>query len=209
MHELTNYERQLVMGLLDDVHDERRLEAHMALAEDAVVRADLPQALEYATKGLSIARSMAHDLLVASTLMTHAAILWDLGRLDEAGLDYVDAASIYKAHGEPESEGLAFLRLAWIAFESETIDAVFGHLQRAVQVYEDPANERVVSNLIRMSEESLRVGEFELGLQCSELAADIASGFDDEPMHWNARGYKMLALHALDRSAEAVEVGER
>lgn len=207
MQELTNSERQIITAMLADEDPVRRLHAQMTLAEDAVLRSDLGAALEMVDRGFTIAKGMGDNELVAQALMTRAAILWDLRRFDEASLGYADAAALYRKLGDPDSEGLAYLRLAWVAFQSGIYEPVFGHLRRAVDVYRNPADERILGNLIRMAEESLAVEQLELSLRCSELAVDIASGFQDEPMHWNARGLKMIVLDCLGRDDEAVALG--
>lgn len=207
MEELTSYERQMVTGMLEDEDRVRRLHAYMVLAEDAVLRADLDAALAMADGSLSIACSTCANELVAQVRMTRAAILWDLRRFDEASLGYADAAALYRELDDPDAEGLAYLPLAWVAFQSGLYEPLFDHMRRAVNVYRDPADERILGNLIRMAEESLAVEQLDLSLQCSELAVEIASGFRDEPMHWNARCLKIAALDRLGTTDEAVELG--
>ena len=207
MMELTAQERQAATRMIEDADPFTRLNAHMTLARDSVMRADLLGALDLASKGLAIARDIRDDDVVAEAIMLRAAVLWDLQRFDEAALNYLDAAALYRQRGDVDTEGLAYLRLAWVTFQAGNYEDVFDHVQRAVDVYRNPADERLLANLIRLAEESVAMGQFELSLQCSELAIDIASGFDDEPMHWNARGLRLLALECLGRTDAAVALG--
>ena len=208
MQELTSIERQQIIASLDDEDPLRRVRAQMILAEDAVARADLSAALAMATKGLQLAHSIDDLVIVPDVLMTRAAIHWDLQRFEDALLDYADAAAMFRSNGEVDCEGLAYLRMAWVAFESGNAGSVYAHMERAVAVYRDPADERILGNLIRMAEEALAVDEPELSCQCSGLVADIATGFGDEPMRWDARCLTMLARHRLGDYAEATATAQ-
>ena len=153
MQELTSFERQQIIQSLEDEDPLGRVRAQMILAEDAVARADLSAALVMATKGLHLAYPIDDPAIVPDVLMTRAAIHWDLKRFEDALVDYADAAAMFRSIGEVDCEGLSYLRMAWVAFESGNAGSVYAHMQRAVAVYRDPADERILGNLIRMAED--------------------------------------------------------
>jgi len=175
------------------------------LASAAVLHweAGLPErALPFAQRMLAVQRPLDVPRTLAMRLLTHADVLIDLGRLDEAETSLREAKEIFDGVDDAAGSAYAQHRLADVAIGRDEWDVAAAGLRRSLEVFERLGDRNSVADVHRSDGDlALRRGRHSEALRRYEEAVAICRGLTAPLELARNLARQALALNLLSNPA--------
>ena len=208
MRELTRTDRARYTHQLGDSAPAQRVEALVALAGDAVARADGQAALRWLGQALEAAACLDSAEITAPMHMLTGSIEMDAGHPEAAGMAFLDAASTYERAGLAQDACVARLQAAVACMNSGSIDAVFSHARRAFESVCFLPDESSMDLAVGIAETLSQFGAAACGLEVLDLVEDCAARSESTPWLWNARSTRVVLLNHSGRAPAAIALAQ-